>query len=253
MITWTEAKRLAPKRRDTWSRIALCNPIALPLTYILAKHTKIPPITLTVLGFIVGIGSGVGFLEGNLILGAILYYLHFLLDGMDGKLSRLRNIDDTYRGMWDFLLDGTVWLWVVLSLMIGSKDTTLVVLLIAWIGLHFLDMRISALMYRLMALEGITSKWVVDSSTQHIYPNNLIFNLYYRISQRADKIGINVIPTIGESCILTFIVGPILWALSHNVWWIYAVTIVGLMAMLPSLLGVFVITHSLARRKRNAY
>ncbi|MBP2704796.1 CDP-alcohol phosphatidyltransferase family protein [Microbispora sp. RL4-1S] len=89
----------ARKSRDSWWTVFLVDPLACRLALVVANHTSITPNGLTRLSMAVGAGSAVAFAEGALALGAVLFYLSFTVDCMDGKIARLKGTGTPF-GLW---------------------------------------------------------------------------------------------------------------------------------------------------------
>jgi phosphatidylglycerophosphate synthase len=254
--TYQEVRKKAPKKRDTWIRRIACDPIAIPLTYLLTRYTNVTPLGLTVSAFLLGMVAATWFALSHILVGAVYYYGHFLLDGMDGKLSRIRGEEDTYRGMWDFVLDGIVCVTVVIGLGIGSGDRLLTLVLLVWTSLHFLEMRFSSTIYHLMAQKRISSSRLVNEDMEELYTRKTggliqwTVRLYHRLAYRMEEVGLNTIPTVGEAAFLLFIVGPILWNLTDNIEWMYIASVIGMVFMLPGILGQLVIAYILAKEDK---
>jgi len=241
-ITWEEAKKRAPKKRDTWTRVLLLNWWVTPLTYLVVRHTKMDAKGLTYIGAAVGALSAFAFARSALIEGALFYFVHFVLDGMDGKLSRIKVEDDTYRGTLDFTLDGVVCTLVVLGLAIGYGDYRLTSLLLVWMCLHFLDMRFGAMVYNLKATKGITSSGLINGDTEAVYGKSKLMNKYVEIQTALEKFGMNALPTTGEAAFLMFVIGPITG-------WVHTMTILGILCTIPAMVGNYVLAHKLARKE----
>ncbi len=247
-ITYAEVKERAPKGRDTWFRKLIADPIAVPLVYWLAKYTGMTPIALTLLTYVFGTLAALAFGTGNLILGAVLYYIRFLLDAMDGKLSRVKQEDDTYRGAMDFLGDGLVDVLVVVGLATQGGQTLLFLLLV-WMCINFLIHRFTSLSYRLMNQYEIWSKGFVNPEMEEVYGRNWLIKQYHKLTYRAEKKGINAMPSAAESAVLMFIIGPVTWNLTNSVGWMYFFTSVGILLSLPVTAGAGVIAYQLSRRQ----
>lgn len=247
-ITYKEVKKRAPKGRDVWSRKLLTDPIALPLTYLLAKYNVVSSLGLTLLTYAFGVLAALAFGTGNLILGVTLYYTRFLLDAMDGKLARVKQEDDTYRGTIDFLGDGIVDVLVVVGLAIQG-DKTLLFLLLAWLGICFLIHRSTSLSYRLLQAKGISSKNFVSPEMEEIYGHNRLIEWYHKLAYKAEKHGTNAIPSAAESVVLMYIVGPLLWSFTNNIQWMHFFVSLGVLLSLPVTLGTGVIAYQLSRKE----
>lgn len=89
----------ARKVRDSWWTVFMVDPLACRLALLAANHTSITPNGLTRLSILLGLASAAGFAGGELIAGAVLFYLSFAFDCMDGKIARLKG-NGTPFGLW---------------------------------------------------------------------------------------------------------------------------------------------------------
>ena len=87
------------KRRDSWWTVFLVDPVACRLTLLIANHTDVTPNGLTRLSLVLGLGSAVCFAFGQLVAGAALFYVSFMIDCMDGKIARLKETGTAF-GLW---------------------------------------------------------------------------------------------------------------------------------------------------------
>ncbi|MBG0827871.1 CDP-alcohol phosphatidyltransferase family protein [Planomonospora sp. ID67723] len=93
------------KQRDSWWTVFLVDPVACRLTVHVANHTAVTPNGLTCLSLALGLGAAVWFAAGQLVAGAALFYLSFMVDCMDGKIARLKGTGTVF-GLWiDFVGD----------------------------------------------------------------------------------------------------------------------------------------------------
>jgi len=251
-ISWKEFRRRAPKVRDCWARKLLADPIALPLTYFLVRHTKVTPVQLTIGSFLTGALAGLAFASGHLITGAGFYYLHFLLDAMDGKSSRVRQEDDTYRGSLDFMGDGIVEVLVAVGLAL-SGDKTLAILLLGWMCIYYLGLRFYSLTYKTMMDRGIQNKLLVDPKMEAIYLKSVgglvgwIIKTYHRVSYKMAWLGVKPIPSTGESAVLIYVIGTTTWLLTVDISWMYLFTSIGIIFALPVTVGAGIIAYALTK------
>ncbi|WP_433329211.1 CDP-alcohol phosphatidyltransferase family protein [Spirillospora sp. CA-294931] len=96
------------KPKDAWWTVLLVDPVAVPLTRVLANRTAITPDQITVAAFLLGIGAAGCFAQGSalwLVAGAVLYHVAFVLDCCDGKIARLKGNGSPFGGWLDFMLD----------------------------------------------------------------------------------------------------------------------------------------------------
>jgi hypothetical protein len=89
----------ARKSRDSWWTVFMVDPLACRLALFVANHTSITPNGLTRLSMAIGFASAAAFAEGALVLGAVLFYLSFTVDCMDGKIARLKGTGTPF-GLW---------------------------------------------------------------------------------------------------------------------------------------------------------
>lgn len=87
------------KPRDSWWTVFMVDPLACRLVLFVANHTAITPNGLTRLSLLLGLASAVAFTEGMLVPGAVLFYLSFMVDCMDGKIARLKGTGTPF-GLW---------------------------------------------------------------------------------------------------------------------------------------------------------
>ena len=87
------------KRKDSWWTVFLVDPVACRLTLLVANHTSITPNGLTRFSLILGMCSAICFASGRLAAGALLFYVSFMVDCMDGKIARLNGTGTAF-GLW---------------------------------------------------------------------------------------------------------------------------------------------------------
>ncbi|MFF5108912.1 CDP-alcohol phosphatidyltransferase family protein [Streptosporangium sp. NPDC000509] len=87
------------KRKDSWWTVFLVDPVACRLTLLVANHTSITPNGLTRFSLILGMCSAICFASGRLAVGALLFYVSFMVDCMDGKIARLKGTGTAF-GLW---------------------------------------------------------------------------------------------------------------------------------------------------------
>ncbi|MEU3163530.1 CDP-alcohol phosphatidyltransferase family protein [Streptosporangium sp. NPDC006930] len=87
------------KRKDSWWTVFLVDPVACRLTLLVANHTSITPNGLTRFSLILGMCSAICFASGRLAAGALLFYVSFMVDCMDGKIARLKGTGTAF-GLW---------------------------------------------------------------------------------------------------------------------------------------------------------
>lgn len=248
-VTYTEAKQRALKVRDIWVRRLIADPITTPIAFLLARYTRVTPTAVTILTFALGIGAAAAFAASRYLLGAVLYFSCFLSDGTDGKLTRVRGEDDTYRGMLDFLLDGIVCLAVVVGLG-WISDPFLLLLLLTWMSFHYLDMRFTSAVYRLKVQRGATDVWLISPTMQEAYESHWILSTYRKTIERLASLRTYPHPTVGEAVLLMFVVGPIAYHYTQDPTWMHACVGLGILCVLPETFGAGLIAYLLAKEQK---
>lgn len=143
-FTLDEVRERTCKTRDSWWTVWMVDPLALRLVRLAANRTTVAPNQLTVAALLFGLGAAVCFAFGTwqlLVLGAVLYYVCFLLDCMDGKLARLTDRESLFGSWMDYVFDRFRVLVCAIALMGGQYVQTREVGFV-WLALVvvFLDM-----------------------------------------------------------------------------------------------------------------
>ncbi|MET9337268.1 MULTISPECIES: CDP-alcohol phosphatidyltransferase family protein [unclassified Nonomuraea] len=93
------------KRRDSWWTVYFVDPVACRVALFVANRTNITPNGLTVFSLVLGMASAACLAAGQLAAGAVLFYLSFMIDCVDGKIARLKGTGTPF-GLWlDFMGD----------------------------------------------------------------------------------------------------------------------------------------------------
>ncbi|MFC7382598.1 CDP-alcohol phosphatidyltransferase family protein [Sphaerisporangium rhizosphaerae] len=87
------------KRRDSWWTVFMVDPVACRVALFVANHTEITPNALTRFSLVLGMVSAGCFAMGHLVLGAVLFYVSFMIDCVDGKIARLKGTGTPF-GLW---------------------------------------------------------------------------------------------------------------------------------------------------------
>ncbi len=87
------------KRRDSWWTVYFVDPVACRVALPVANHTRITPNGLTVLSLVLGVASATCFAMNQLLAGAAIFYLSFMIDCVDGKIARLKGTGTPF-GLW---------------------------------------------------------------------------------------------------------------------------------------------------------
>ena len=104
----------------------LNRPISLRISKLLLK-TGITPNQISVLSFVIGLAGASFFFTGEylyLILGAMLFHIHSIVDGCDGEVARLKLRQTKYGGWLDSVLDRYADAAIILGLAYGYWSIT---------------------------------------------------------------------------------------------------------------------------------
>lgn len=96
------------KRLDYWWTVLAVDPIAVPLTALLARKRWLTPDQVTWLSLVVALPMGFCYALGRsgLVVGGALFYFSFMLDCIDGKLARATGISSGKGKLLDDIADG---------------------------------------------------------------------------------------------------------------------------------------------------
>jgi phosphatidylglycerophosphate synthase/thiol-disulfide isomerase/thioredoxin len=116
-------------------------PIETRIVSLLCK-TRITPNQVTIAGFILGCGATTAFALGRIGLGLLAALAFGIVDGLDGKLSRVK-VETTERGKWehhlDYLIENSWWAAIAFHLWHSAQLQSAFYFLALLIGSHLLD------------------------------------------------------------------------------------------------------------------
>jgi phosphatidylglycerophosphate synthase len=116
-------------------------PIETAIISLLCK-TRITPNQITIAGFIIGCSATVAFALGRVGLGILAALIFGIVDGLDGKQSRVK-IETTERGKWehhlDYLIENSWWLAIAFHLWRSGQFPNVFYFLALLIASHLLD------------------------------------------------------------------------------------------------------------------
>jgi phosphatidylglycerophosphate synthase len=116
-------------------------PIETAVVAVLCK-TRITPNQVTIAGFVIGCGATAAFILGRVGIGLLAALAFGIIDGLDGKLSRVK-IETTERGKWehhlDYLIENSWWTAIAFNLWQSAQLRTAFYFLAVLIGSHLLD------------------------------------------------------------------------------------------------------------------
>ena len=97
------------KKLDYWWTVLAVDPVALPLVRLLARRRWLSPDQVSFLSLLIGVAVGPVFAtatRAGLIVGAVLFYVSFMFDCVDGKLARATGISSPRGELLDRIGDG---------------------------------------------------------------------------------------------------------------------------------------------------
>ena len=116
-------------------------PIETAIISLLCK-TPITPNQITIAGFIIGCSATASFVLGRVGLGILAALTFGIIDGLDGKQSRVK-IETTERGKWEHHLDNVIenswWLAIAFHLWRSGQFPNAFYFLALLVGSHLLD------------------------------------------------------------------------------------------------------------------
>src|SRR5438874_9634007 len=116
-------------------------PIETVIISLLCK-TRITPNQITIGAFVIGCGATAAFVVGRIGLGIPAALIFGIVDGLDGKQSRVK-IETTERGKWehhlDYLIENSWWATVAFHLWRSGQSPNAFFFLALLIGSHLLD------------------------------------------------------------------------------------------------------------------
>jgi phosphatidylglycerophosphate synthase len=116
-------------------------PIETAIVSLLCK-TQITPNQVTIAGFIIGCAATTAFALGRIGLGILAAVTFGIVDGLDGKLSRVK-VETTERGKWehhlDYLIENSWWTAIAFYLWQNAQLPNAFYFLALLIGSHLLD------------------------------------------------------------------------------------------------------------------
>ena len=116
-------------------------PIETGIISLLCK-TRITPNQITIAGVIIGCGATAAFALGRIGLGILAALIFGIVDGLDGKQSRVK-IEMTERGKWehhlDYLIENSWWAAIAFDLWRSGQFPNVFYFFALLIGSHLLD------------------------------------------------------------------------------------------------------------------
>lgn len=252
-ISYPVAKQRALKERDAWIEVFVCDPVTLPIAYVLANYTRAHPLHVTILAFALRLSAAIFFYYGWLIYAGIFAVAGFLFDGVDGKLARILQQDETLRGTVDFVLDQIGLMAMIIGFALyaaRSGDTQLFLLLLLWTIASFIVMSLTSTLNRLRVEAGIKSMDEAVAEAKAIYATGIttltaglvrtmlagLVKTYYRIEEKLARYRTYFYPTAIEAGALLFMLAPILGSTLGSDYAMHICAIIAILCFLPEML-----------------
>lgn len=150
-------KNYVLKKQDAFVEVLLIDPITLPVARFFSE-LKFHPLSFTLIAFISRALAGLLFFKGILFIGAGFAFIGMFFDGVDGKVARIRKVDEKLHGVSDFLSDQvSVGIMVLGILSWGIKHYLfqLCLIIFLWIVLRLILMSVVSTWFRILSQEGI--------------------------------------------------------------------------------------------------
>lgn len=112
------------KRVDSWYYQLLTKPLFQASTWLIVNFTNLTPNQISSLGLLFMVLAAFSFLKGYLIMGAILFHVRHILDAVDGRVARLKNMGSNFGAFLD-VYSGVIGVFVMIGcLSIGQYIIT---------------------------------------------------------------------------------------------------------------------------------
>jgi len=223
-MTRTDKKKqqTALKQQDAPIEVLIVDQITLPIAQVSAR-LRIHPLVVTAFAFIARIAAAYLFMLNMTMGGAIFACIGFLLDGIDGKIARIRHVDEELHGTVDFLLDQVAFAVMAIGALIWSVSKNqdyIASLLATWLGAYLILMAFTSTWNRLLAQnhmgykKGVGEQVFTDAlqSDKNKMISIIIKYLYkYFIYMRRGvaRFRMTPLPTSIESEVVMFMIAPI--------------------------------------------
>ena len=171
--------RVAPagaKELDYWWTVLTTDPVAVPLVRLFATRGWPSPDQATLIALLLGISTGIAFSFGtrlSLITGAVLFYLAFVFDCVDGKLARALGTTSERGEALDRLADGgrraSASLGLTVSLWRGGRPAEML-WAVVYVVLAYLFIEISGARKSQPQLP-VASRWGAALARRRLLPN----------------------------------------------------------------------------------
>ncbi len=181
--TYKEIKATDEYGMSSW--VFLTRRFVYKLTWLFANYTSSTPNQITIISFLFGLLAAYFFLQGtwiNLIFGALLYEMSFLLDYVDGRIARLKNLKSTFGAYLDIMTDITEYSVIIICLTYGQYLLTNDIFIFLY-GFIFMSLELTGITQTYIMGIGRRSKKAADENT-YIMKNR--FPILVQLKKRID-------------------------------------------------------------------
>lgn len=210
------------KRLDAPVEVLIIDPITLPIAQALAD-IKIHPLVVTFFAFVFRLIAAYFFVFSFNYLGSLFAFLGFVLDGIDGKIARIRHIDEELHGTIDFLLDQVAFAILGIAILIQgilNKQNEIILIMGSWLALYMIMMAFTSTWHRLISQGHLAYKQGVgedifkkglQSKSNNVIKAVLGFSYNTFILMRTKLARFRMQPYLGaiESEVVIFMIAPI--------------------------------------------
>jgi len=196
------------RKYDTFWTVVFTDPITIRLTQIIAKYTSITPNQISLLSAFVGLMAAAMFLKENLILGAVLWQLAYILDSTDGKLARFLSKTSKWGEFVEAVLDGlrNIACFVAIAMVLAGRYSIIgVFVMVIYLELLLFYTGIVDFYFTLKR----SMKRGQDKKKINFVKSKRPFGFYYKIKAIFAKYRIIPSPTSTECEALIFVIGPL--------------------------------------------
>jgi len=212
-----EFKEKSLKGVDSWVEVFIFDHIAGPLGclfYNLFKKVRSLPYVLTFLALAARLVSAGFFFTGYFYLGVIMFFIGYVLDNMDGKVSRVMfGKDPQLRGTLDFLFDMIALPIVYFAIahhLINIGYSLAANWMIILLAVTMFCMAATSTKFRIYALKGLSpNKPLANIKNKTIVEKKGMLGLLFKLQTKFAKYRINFYPSGVEAEFLAIILFPL--------------------------------------------
>ncbi|MBT3814199.1 CDP-alcohol phosphatidyltransferase family protein [Candidatus Woesearchaeota archaeon] len=197
----------------SWTYVFLLKYPTILLTWLFANFTNFSPNLVSFLGLIPSFISAYFYVNGNLLFGALFYLLAWLLDGVDGRLARVKSLGSKYGAFYDNYVGQIGFIIMIMGFFYGIariKQNSLWLLL--GILVYFLVTFRSLIALKVKTLMGNEYRVNLDEvnvEEASIKETKGLWGLAVRLQNKLNQKGLVEPFNLIDMIVLIFIIGPI--------------------------------------------